>query len=86
MKGSTALLLVVAVVAAAAVTYVVVSARRSPQVASIRARPSTGLVPFAPEAVGGGVIYENTEDLQLIRGEDGRIERVIRKITVTRNE
>ncbi len=32
------------------------------------------------------VIYENTEDLTVVRGENGRIEKITRKITVTKNE
>lgn len=85
MRGATILIVVVAILAAAAVTYAVVSVRRTAQPVSINAVGSPA-IPFVPEAAGSDVIYENTEDLRMIRGADGRIEQVIRKITVTRNE
>lgn len=85
MRGATILIVVFAVLAAAAVTYAVVSVRRTASPVSISAAGSPS-IPFVPEAAGSGVIYENTEDLRMIRGADGRIEQVIRKITVTRTE
>lgn len=102
MTGGQKALLIVGLAAVAAVTTVVVvrSVRaRGAAVASIRARPAQALleggVQQLPdvvleamgESIGGPrVIYENEEKIQMVRGEDGRIEEIIRHIKVTRNE